>query len=340
MDKADAEKEKRIEAYKKYQENERKKEHEKALKAFDEEINSDLLKKLEPTAKRQKIILIGEKYFGKDFNLDKIQEEVKIINEAEKRKALENLRSSEKSEYKELIRHAEYIGINKRLNMILVGYPELKAAVEEAEKATDRAFQAATGGADLRKNDWAIHGGIANAIAGPAAGLVTAQNVINNNSMIDQYNANTRDIGRWLYERNLSQLCRDKRELKKCEQEIDEAKTKLVSETADRDVFQSLQITDTQTIVSETGTVTITTAVKQKEKSCVFGDIPTVVDGTLKARLYKNNSLVGEALLVFPKYGIEYGKKTKLKGMCLELPQSDIPYEVKFEPYHLWYMEK
>ncbi len=314
-----------------------------ALKKFQEELKDSMLemKKLSTEARAQKIRLIGKKYFGDDFSIDKVNKDLEELEGENKKKEFEAQKRKEKSKLSELTRFAEFIGIKKRLSMLQCDseYINLKREYEDTQKKYDDAIKASVGGADLKKSgDWAINGGIANAIAGPAAGIISAQNTINQNNAIDKFNKETRDIADWLWQRLFVRLSEIGAKLSKYTEEIEKTKTKLVSTISDEEVFSSLKMTNKKIQKSETGALTVTVYVDVKEKIKVFGDVPTVVDGTLKAKIYQNETIVGEALLVLPKYGVD--SKTKLEGMCLDLPKTNTPYEVKIEPYHLWYMER
>ncbi len=126
--------------------------------------------------------------------------------------------------------------------------------------------------------------------------------------------------------------------MKACKNEIESTKLKLVSDISDNEVFKSLIISGADITISETGAVTIKTKVKPRGKIEVFGNIDTVIDGSIKAMLYANKKVVGEAVMVMPKYGVF--SETYIEGICLNPSETNCSYDVKMKPYHLWYMEK
>ena len=94
----------------------------------------------------------------------------------------------------------------------------------------------------------------------------------------------------------------------------------------------------TEVSISETGAFKIKTFVSGC-KFTIFDKLPAVVDGTIVATLYQNNIKVGDALLVLPEKGIST-RARKTEGICICNADKNIPYEVKFAPYHLWEIEE
>ncbi|MDO4607906.1 MAG: hypothetical protein Q4B40_01785 [Clostridia bacterium] len=343
-------------------------EHNTALKDFKKEIcrSEEIFKKLTLDAKNKKIQAIGEKYFGKDFDLEKINEEILKMDklEAEKQLAikkekelekiriekerLEEIKNKEKEKCNLLTRYADYVGIEKRIKMLLDEWePIYREATANRTKLDELYANLGSKPKQVqrRAGDWAINGGIAHALAGPIVGVLAAQDTINRNNQIDsqnqffaEINERKKFLSAQLIPNQEKITLKSEKKLEKYDKEISETESKIVSDISSVDVFKSLEITNQKSTVSKTGTITVTVDAELKEKINIFGDIPTVVDGTLKAKFYQNKTLAGEALLVLPKYGVS--TKAKLTGMCLNLPKHDIPYEVQIEPYHLWYMER
>ena len=121
-------------------------------------------------------------------------------------------------------------------------------------------------------------------------------------------------------------------------EEIESAKTKLVSNDDAKTCLSKLSFSGTMVFVSETGTCTVTTNVKLAEPFFIFGDVEAVVDGTVIAKIYDGDTMVGVASLVLPTYGVK--SETKLKGMCLYCGTPGKKYTVEFAAANLWAMER
>ena len=104
--------------------------------------------------------------------------------------------------------------------------------------------------------------------------------------------------------------------------------------------LKRLAFTETKVEVSETGTCTVTTKVALTEPFTIFEDIKAVIDGTIIAKIYDGETLVGTAALVLPSKGIGYYHDPyPLKGMCLYCGKKDRDYRVEFAAVDLWAME-
>ena len=112
----------------------------------------------------------------------------------------------------------------------------------------------------------------------------------------------------------------------------------LVGNEDSSEVFNKLKIAFDGISVSETGAFKIYATVDTVEKLLIYDDLDAVADGTVVAKVYDGERLVGTANLVFPMEGVQ--GETKLCGMGLSGCKENSDYKVKFTPKNLWLMEK
>ena len=181
-----------------------------------------------------------------------------------------------------------------------------------------------------RELDWAVLGGLAEGIAGPVAGIVTAANVMQDNARIREKNAERRD---WGVRQNLhmQELANQAARKSPTALTMTQLESKYVADMSwSPDTLLSLiTIVSSQAIIDpETGAVTVKVSWKQADKTIC-------VDGALRAKLYTNqNKCAGCAYLVFPKNGTASLKGT-LSGICV-YPRVSSSYTIRIEPVNLW----
>lgn len=181
-----------------------------------------------------------------------------------------------------------------------------------------------------KKKDWAILGGIADGIAGPAAGLVTAVNAVNDNAKIEAENAARREWGakQNAFYRDLAMQAERERPRALSMTELQKKYTTLLS-WSPATLVSLIRFSDTNADIDEqTGAVLVSTAWQQKNKSIC-------IDGALRAKLYTSSGeCAGCAYLVLPKTGTA-GFNGELSGICASPKKSD-SYTVQIEPVDLW----
>lgn len=195
-----------------------------------------------------------------------------------------------------------------------------------------------------RESDWATLGGMAQGIAGPAAGLATAFNVQSENAKIRAQNeANLRSVVPAL-PAIFSSADHLRNNARILQREINEMNLKLLGdETADA-VLNDLQFSNPHVEVRESGTLFVSvTATAGTE--FIYDDVPAVIDGIVKARIIHNGKVLDVVTLVLPLYGIGSGKSAELSGMTLSSRQNQkadhsFPFELKYFASNLWKMER
>lgn len=181
-----------------------------------------------------------------------------------------------------------------------------------------------------KEKDWAVLGGIADGIAGPAAGIMAAANAMQDNAKIRADNAARREWG-----------ARQNARFQDFASEIEKESPSVLSMAelqkkyeanlswAPSTLFSFIKLNDTKTEVDAlTGAVTVSTSWSQDDKSIC-------IDGSFRAKLYTNDGkCAGCAYLVLPKTGTARFKG-QLSGICVS-PKPSASYTVEIEPANLW----
>ena len=245
---------------------------------------------------------------------------------------LSKLRTEEKAEYAELTKYAAFTGRDKRKAMLL---DQFKAASAEVKAKTD-AIMGLVNMGNQKGADWAVLGGIANGIAGPAAGVAVALDVQRENAKIEERNKTIRDNSLPAYMVFREQQGKAQLRADALKNAYEAANEKLIADMTEQEVFDLLTFDDTQVAVSDSGAFRVSTTAAVKEKQTI-GEHAAVVDGTILARVHENGRVIGAAKLVLPTYGISDSEQ--LKGIELGGAEPGAAYTVTFAPDHLWLME-
>lgn len=256
---------------------------------------------------------------------------------------LEKIRNAEREKCEKLEQYADYSGQEKRLAMLRSQYQtasERASTMRNASKVLCQPLVSAP-----KEADWAIHGGIASGIAGPAAGLATALD-------IQQQNAANRAQADAINSAYVSSLVRSgvlekaaqsekqyKSEAEKLHAQIQEAETALVADDSPQKCFERLCFDETTITVSETGTCSVMTYVYLKKNFTIFNNVDACVDGTILAEICDGSSVIGCAKLVLPVYGANK-VADELEGMALFCGHPGGKYTVRFKAGNLWAMEE
>ena len=309
---------------------------------------------LNSEARRQKAFLIANRL---KLTIDAADafNKGKALKSQRRDEYLDRLRELEEKKRIELTKYTSDLGRDKPVHMLndmIVPYIE---KLDSLKKQIDEAAGMLVDGPKLKKkHDWAVIGGITSGLAGGAAGVAAALDA-------QQKNANIRSINNTLtqlhvesafakasHAKTLQQKTNQK--LRPLEKKLEEVKIKLVENSDEWELLKNIDFEDVNIEFSETGAFTITACPVIKKEITMFNDIPAVIDGTLKANVYQNGKCVGEALMaaglcgfgVTQTYDDMYLGSNVITGICLSDTSTaveDKPYEVKFEPYHLWKME-
>lgn len=258
------------------------------------------------------------------------------IDEKEKSR-LKSVRDEEKARQKEMTKYAEHIGRDKWISMINEILIPLRKREKERRKAVDAAFKLASMPGESEVNPY-LAGGIASGLGGTGAGVIAAMDAERQNAAARERTAQSQQYWRDMGVRLA--LSGPEVSVSSLEKELKKAETAAISDMPDDEVFEKLVISGGIN-VTETGAVEIVAKIELLAPIKVFGEVPTKVDGTIAANIYKGNRKMGTALLVLPRKGVAYdGKsKTEVYGIYLGKADPNGEYSVKFAPHHLWVME-
>ena len=265
-------------------------------------------------------------------------EEARLRREAR----LEAIRTKERQKCAELEKFSDCSGREKRLAILRDQYEKASSGAYQMSKASS---VLTTPLVSTRDTDWAIHGGIANGLAGPGAGAATAMN-------IQRQNAENRARADAANSAYVSSLVRSgvldkasnaekqyKSEAKKLLALIQDAETALVAEDSPDVCFNRLRFDEATVTVSKTGTCNVMTKAYLKNDFTIFNNAKATVDGTILAEICDDGNVIGCAKLVLPVWGTRKDAIAYLEGMALFCGQPDKKYTVRLKAGNLWAME-
>lgn len=268
--------------------------------------------------------------------------EARLKREIEQEAELEALRTEERQKCAELEKFSDCSGREKRLAMLRDQY---KIANSNAYRMSQGYSTLTTPLVSTRNKDWAIHGGIANGLAGPGAGIATAMN-------IQRQNAENRARADAINSAYVSSLVQSgilekvsnaedeyKEEAKELQEQIQEAETALVAEDSADKCFNRLRFEETAVTISETGTCSVMAKAYLKNNFTIFNNVKATVDGTILAEICDGKNVIGCAKLVLPIWGTSKTDTEELEGMALFCGQPGKEYTVRFKAGNLWAME-
>lgn len=236
----------------------------------------------------------------------------------------EEARAAQLQRYSELIGRAKSAAILSDLQQL-----HLKAAQKAANEA-DYVWRRS----QQSEHSWSILGGIADGIAGPAAGVAVALDAQRENAEIRRMNEIRGNLVMPVYAQKAQTNAAERRAAEYAATELKALQTKLFTEDDPAGMFEKLSFADTAVTVSDTGTCDVTTRISAPENFVIFDDVPARIDGTVLARICDGDRVIGEAKLVFPKGGVRGDEN--LEGICLYCGEPKKKYTVAFAPYHLW----
>ena len=199
-----------------------------------------------------------------------------------------------------------------------------------------------------KETSWAIMGGIADGIAGPAAGLAVAAETMANNRKIQEHNAAMRQAAMDIMS-GAPQLSSDRYDLEderdKILRQITKTDDKIALSNPDATaIWENIQIKDV-TITRNSSKVlaaTMTVSLKESLTLDVPDNVRMVIDGTIKGRISLENVYVGEVLFPLPIYGIptKADQEITLDGLCINSTKTPGDYTLKLnENQNIWVME-
>lgn len=241
-------------------------------------------------------------------------------------------------------------GNSKRKIMLDYLHEEYSAKIRNVQEGRKALMQLGMIYADQqqKESDWAIIGGIAEGIAGPAAGIMAATETIANNNKIREHNAAMRRASMDIMS-GTANLVGNEIELEK---ELDQIKQQqkdiwnkvVLSSHTSADIWANIQLGKPNVKKTPSGVlaVSLPVAIKKNFKLDVPQGVVMVVDGTIKGEVWFENKLLGDIIFPLPLYGIPTNMiaEMTLDGMCGRSVKYDGKYTVKIaDKQNLWIME-
>lgn len=224
---------------------------------------------------------------------------------------------------------------------------EIRIKKEGQEAIRQVGFLMSTSAAQQKKSDWAILGGIAEGIAGPAAGIAVAMNTMQKNAEIEKWNQQNRaavnrvaldiansanDLNAPISEMETAKLLLT-REISALEQKV------VLTDSETAALLKDLKIQTDSVVKTETNVLEITTTIENSYRPDVPAHVRITVDGVLSAKIYFKDTFVGTAIIPLPLYGVECQETATFTSLCENYMGSDGEYNVIYEPIALWAME-
>lgn len=289
-----------------------------------------------------------EKFFAKGEKLFREANERKITEQKQPRNIKPN--KNEETFINRSSKLFHLYGRDKRTQMLtnlIQDYDDKIQGLKDGEKAL---IQLGMIYADQqqKESDWAIVGGIAEGIAGPAAGLAAAANTMASNTKIREHNAAMRRASMDIMS-GIPELSGDRYKLEKerehIRQQLRAAESKVVlAEPSKNEIWKNTKAGKSAVKKNESGVLTVTLPITIKEPFVL--DIPDgvsmVVDGTIKGEVWFEDKLVGDVHFPLPLSGIPTNmtEEVALDGMCGRSVEFDGEYTVKIaDDQNLWIME-
>ena len=244
------------------------------------------------------------------------------------------------------------IGCEKRVKMLTDLLHDCDQKIEDLKAGEEAMMKLAMvyAGSQKKESDWAILGGAANGIAGPAASAAVIWDTMKKNGEIAKYNEGMRKASADVLSGTLTvagDRYKVEKERENVKQRLEEAKEKVsLSKPDAKEILQSFNV-DTKyghVIKKDSGVLKCTLDIKLKEPLVL--DVPEglnmVVDGTVRAKVMMEDICVGDVDFPLPIYGIpcDMTKSVTLDGMCARSMEYNGKYTLELaEEQNLWVME-
>lgn len=217
---------------------------------------------------------------------------------------------------------------------------------DEARTLRNRSNTILTSPPQEKLNDWATLGGIANGIAGPAAGVATAVNAMAENERIKERNAMYLNCAAYLSgevgkkakqaEDEVASL-RNNANLVRAEiKALDE---KVVLAVTSEELEESLKCVSFDVKKSKSDILEITASISNNYVPDVPKGVKIIIDGVIVADVLCEGVRIDEVYLPLPLYGIKCGITDEVYGYCATYMVGDREYTISVRSMNVWAME-
>ena len=255
------------------------------------------------------------------------------VSERRESDALEALREAEQLEYTRSNRYAYYYGKEKKAAMLQDRMKELRNEAKSKAQAADMLMRSVT----EQEQDWSVWGGIADGLAGPAAGISMAIDIQQQNAQVRARNEANSRAAMPYYMYITGSASKNRANADAIEKELSLLKEKLMGDLGAEDVLKLLSISNAVVEVSQTGAFRVSATVEPRKPLYIFGDVPATADGTIVAHVIEDGRDIGLANLVLPVNGVV--GKIGIMGIGLSGADPTKKQKVVFSANNLWLQE-
>ena len=248
--------------------------------------------------------------------------------------AMEELRKAERAEYERMNRYAYYHGKEKKAAMLRDRMKELRDEAKSKDRYADMLMRSVT----EQEQDWSIWGGIADGLAGPAAGVSMAIDIQQQNAQIRARNEANSRAAMPYYMTITGSASQNRANADAIEKELSLLQEKLVEDAGSEEVLKLLEISNSVVEVSKTGAFRVSATVEPKKPLYIYGDVPATADGTIVAHVFEEGIDIGRVNMVLPVNGAS--SKTGVMGIALSGADPTKKQRVVFTADNLWLQEQ
>ena len=264
----------------------------------------------------------------------------RVAKNAAREERIKKLQEEEKQISNANHAFADCFGQDKPIKMCEAKIADCDQRLRELEKASDSVCSGASAFMQ-NKGDWAIAGGIANGLAGPAAGVTTAIDVMQKNAEIDKNNQAVASLSLGMLSQIVNQKLAVEKEKARWVSRLETARTHLVQELPQDQLMGLLSCQVTDKKISETGAIRLKVKVEQVQPLWIFEDVKARVDGSIQVLVYdgkENNRTCAKGMICLPLEGsVPFKREVICKG---DAPVSSLDQcRIEFKENKLWGME-
>lgn len=291
-------------------------------------------------------IIANEEECVKMFKLgiDKFRQQKKSEKELANWADIKEQRKNETEQISEAIKISELFGREKPIYFCQKEINKLQSSIDENEKQINtikNGTSALINASKVKEQNWALRGGIAEGIAGSAAGVATALETQSKNAQIRAYNdamtksaiKNELQLTSKYYE-NIYYL---ERQISWQEEKIDYHKKRLIEELPEIDLLEKLNPKIIEQKTTKTGALKLTVQTNAVG-IFIYNDVKATIDGSFKALfINENNDVIDEIYFCLPYDGAD--KTHHLTGYSSKNIGKDKNCKIIFIPVNLWAVE-
>lgn len=225
-----------------------------------------------------------------------------------------------------------------------------KLQASEADLAQMKAGGARAASYQAQTADWAVAGGIAQGLAGPAAGVAAAVSTMNRNAQHERLAATIRENGNEILDKGVPLFMERVQKLRSekwhLEQAIDHAKTlEALPNYSLEKLATSIRYQYITAEKTSTDAIKVTCRFRLDESILSDALSGTVLDGTLECDVMSNGVFIGKVYLPLPLYGVvlDASQSTQTTLESYLIPENDTSGNYTVLPcglQNLWVMYK